>query len=234
MSLNMLKTNNEYEITYYKRENFIDLRKEINKINKIFCKELKNPPQCKNYLYIISGTVNHKEKLAIKLDDGNLLVRKMEKERIGDINEDIQHYYEYTEAMNKWCRIDDFDLKNWFLKKRDCYFYFSYKTKFDYGELGFTIREDNTFFIDIVNMKIAKQIQYIEFESCDYSNIIDYLKAFGQKVQKELGFSPINLEMSKLAMCKSIKECKLPNHIDDFSDFIFSIFDLIYFELLDL
>lgn len=232
----MLKTNNEYEITYYKKDNFVDFHKIINEIIPQKSKNAKNTLKYKNYLYIISGTVHQKKRLTIKLDDGNLFISKLNKERISDITDEIQHYCEYieTDADNKWYRVDEFDFNNWFSDTIDNYLYFSNKTKFNYGNFDFTIREDNTFFIDIVNMKIAKQVQYIEFESCSESNINNKLEFFKQKMQKELGFSPINLDYSKLSLCKSIKECKIPNNIDDFRNLFFSIFDLVYFELLDL
>lgn len=219
---------NEYEMTFYKQEGCFYLFEEINRINELFGEVQNVYPKYKNYLYLIAGNLNHKKRITIKLDDGKLFFRQLKKVRISKIEDDLQHYYEYPDNGKKWHNIDELSQMKNIFSSDSYYIYFSDKEKIRYKNYGLTIKADNTFFIDMINMKIMKRVQYIEIESFNSINVLNFAVPFGQKMEEVYGFSKITSEMSKLELCKSIQGCKMPNKLEDFNKFFLSIFDFMY------
>lgn len=219
---------NEYEMTFCKQESCFYLFEEINDINRLFGEVQNRYPKYKNYLYLISGNLNYKKRITIKLDDGKLFFCQSKKERISKIEDELQHYYEYADKEKKWHDIDGLSRMNNLFSNDNYYIYFSDKEKIKYKKQGITIKVDNTFFIDMVNMKIMKRVQYIEIESFKSGNVLNFAVPFGQMMEEVYGFSKINLEMSKLEICKSIQGCSMPNQLENYNKFFISIFDFMY------
>lgn len=103
---------NEYEMTFCKQESCFYLFEEINDINRLFGEVQNRYPKYKNYLYLISGNLNYKKRITIKLDDGKLFFCQSKKERISKIEDELQHYYEYADKEKKWHDIDGLSRMN--------------------------------------------------------------------------------------------------------------------------
>ena len=218
----MTKKSNEYEQTFYKESDYINIYKEFEKFNKFMNNKLLPYPKYQNFLYIISGTDDWKNKLVIKLDDGKIFIKEVQKHRISPLNSDTQHYLEYKN--NTWIPFEEFDYTTWFSNNPKSYIYFSEKFKINHKLENVKIRIDNTFFIDINKMNIIKKIQYLELEANKHLNLFDKSDSTYKFLEHEYDFLPLVIEKSKLRICQTLKAGEIHGHHLHFENFIFSNF----------